>query len=390
MANKTIRSHRVRVKAANEMLKTHPRFKRERISIIDREAFVEFFLLEDIVELYNIRLKEEIAYQSNGRADEKGRMQNVEKFSAIIAVFDAAISAARSAINAGEYKKVCNAIPEKKLMAMANSVSAKCLDKISKLTKDMLTKLSSDANEAEEVSKKTERDNEAQVAHDANVSKVNEWLSYERHNGSKHKKWSQKMQREKQEYANKIISALDELDEIVRNLQNFAAQYNSYIDEAGEKRDEARVGQLIKQKLRICGFIDRIKIYKSNIVMSANMKQMISQIGKLPEIIDTCKSLLVNQQEYFKVRKTIASISQDIDKSDEELAKLNGLLDPQSAEYGFGGFDDAAYDEKSEQFKAEWEASVQRVKSKVAPETVENAAGKIDYADILAKENRRK
>ena len=68
------------MKQANETLKNNPRYKRERISIIDREAFVEFYLLEDIVKLYNIRLKEEQAYVPQGRADEKGKRANIENF----------------------------------------------------------------------------------------------------------------------------------------------------------------------------------------------------------------------------------------------------------------------------------------------------------------------
>ena len=47
-----ITSHRMRVKKANETIKNLP----ERISVFDREAYVEFFLLEDIVRLYDYRL----------------------------------------------------------------------------------------------------------------------------------------------------------------------------------------------------------------------------------------------------------------------------------------------------------------------------------------------
>ena len=52
---KFITSHRVRVARANELINQLP----ERISIIDREAYVEFFLLEDIVRLYEYRLNQE-------------------------------------------------------------------------------------------------------------------------------------------------------------------------------------------------------------------------------------------------------------------------------------------------------------------------------------------
>ena len=59
MAEKIIRSHRQRVKAAKDLIPSNPIYRGERISIVDREAFVEFFLLEDIRRLYQMRLKRE-------------------------------------------------------------------------------------------------------------------------------------------------------------------------------------------------------------------------------------------------------------------------------------------------------------------------------------------
>ena len=170
MAEKVIRSHRARVKQANETLKNNPRFKRERISIIDREAFVEFFLLEDIVKLYNIRLREEKAYIPRGRADEKGRQQNIEKFSAIIDVFNAAIGAARSAINSGDYKRVWKAIHEGALMATANSV--RNLPELKRLAIDLLRELSSDMTYSLDVRRELEEDLDDLDAHEQNVRKV--------------------------------------------------------------------------------------------------------------------------------------------------------------------------------------------------------------------------
>lgn len=170
MADKIIRSHRARVKQANETLENHPRYRRERISIFDREAFVEFFLLEDILKLYKIRLKEETDYIPQGKVDEKGKQNNIIKFSAIINVFNAAIGAARSAINSGDYKKVWQSIPEWPLMWAANSV--KRLPELRKLAIDMLRDLSEDTLAAESVSCGIENDLEELEIHEENVRKV--------------------------------------------------------------------------------------------------------------------------------------------------------------------------------------------------------------------------
>lgn len=170
MAEKTIRSHRARVKQANNTLKNNPRYRRERISLIDREAFVEFYLLEDIVKLYDTRLREEQAYIPQGRADEKGKKQNIEKFSAIIAVFNAAIGAARSAINSGDYKKVWKAIHEGALMAAANSVRS--LPELKSLAIELLRELSEDMVVAVEVSHELDENLDDLDAHEENVRRV--------------------------------------------------------------------------------------------------------------------------------------------------------------------------------------------------------------------------
>lgn len=170
MAEKTIRSHRARVKQAKETLKNEPRYKRERISLVDREAFVEFYLLEDIVKLYNDRLREEQAYVPHGRPDEKGKRQNIEKFSAIIAVFNAAIGAARSAIIAGDYKKVWKAIHEGALMAAANSV--RNLPELKSLAIELLRELSEDTVFAVGVSQELEEDLDDLDAHEENVRRA--------------------------------------------------------------------------------------------------------------------------------------------------------------------------------------------------------------------------
>ncbi len=164
---KTIRSHRARVKQAKELIKNDPKFMNERISIVDREAFVEFFLLEDIVNLYNMRLSEEKAYVPHGPVDEKGKQINIQKFSAIIKVFDAAIGSARAAINSGDYKKVWKAIHEGALIAAANSV--KNLPVLREMAIELLRDLSTDMIDALDASHGLDEDLDDLEAHEANV-----------------------------------------------------------------------------------------------------------------------------------------------------------------------------------------------------------------------------
>lgn len=199
----------------------------------------------------------------------------------------------------------------------------------------------------------------------------------------------------KQTNDEKIISALDALDKSVRNLQKFGAKYDAYIDEAAIRGDDARAKQLIKQKIRVYALIEQLKTLKSNIELGAYTAHAISELGKLPAAISGCKGLLAESPDFTKLGKSITAIFKDINKSEEELAKLNDILNPEPVSSISSRLDGVAEDEVSDQFKAEYAAMIERIKGKVAPEAVANPAaasstGDIDYAGIVAEENKKK
>lgn len=203
----------------------------------------------------------------------------------------------------------------------------------------------------------------------------------------------------KQTNDQKIIAALDALDKSVRNLQKFGAKYDAYIDEAAMRGDDARAKQLIKQKIRVYALIEQLKTLKSNIELGAYTAQAISELGKLPAAIAGCKGLLAESPDFTKLGKSITAIFKDISKSEEELAKLNEILDPKPVESISSRLDGTTADavEETDQFKAEYAAMIERVKGKIAPETVSkpdgadvSATGDIDYAGIVAEENKKK
>ena len=203
--------------------------------------------------------------------------------------------------------------------------------------------------------------------------------------------------KKKQTNDEKIIAALDALDKSVRNLQNFGAKYDAYIDEAAIRGDDARAKQLIKQKIRVYALVEQLKTLKSNIELGAYTAHAISELGKLPAAIAGCKGLLAESPDFTKLGKSITAIFKDINKSEDELAKLNEILDPEPVSSISSRLDGVAEDEVSDQFKAEYAAMIERVKGKVAPETVANpeatdavSTGDIDYAGIVAEENKKK
>lgn len=163
---KFITSHGNRVKRAEEYRKNSP----EVISIFDREAFVEFYLLEDIVRLYKYRLEGEQNKKVETRAGAMTKKRNIEKFSAVINIFESAIEIAWGEITSGNYKAVWSAIPEHALMRAANSL--KHLPELRDLSVKLLRSLSNDALEATAQNADFDQSLDEIEDHEANVRRV--------------------------------------------------------------------------------------------------------------------------------------------------------------------------------------------------------------------------
>ncbi len=203
----------------------------------------------------------------------------------------------------------------------------------------------------------------------------------------------------KQTNDQKIIAALDALDKGIGNLQKFGARYDAYIDEAALRGDDARARQLIEQKIRTYALSEQLKTLKSNIELGAFTAHAISELGKLPAAIAGCKGLLTESPDFSKLGKNISAIFKEIGKSEEELAKLNEILNPKPVESVSSRLDGTFVNEaqNSDQFKAEYAAMIERVKARITPETVAKpdgsgafSTGDIDYAGIVAEENKKK
>lgn len=162
---KFIRSHRARVKQAEEWRQRSP----EKISIFDREAFVEFYLLEDIVRLYEYRMERERDKKVQTRAGEMSKQNNMAKFAAIINIFKSAIEIAWDHIDTGNYKAVWRSIPERQLATAANSI--KYLPELRELATTLLRSLSDESVAAVEEWQKQQEELDRIEDHEANVAR---------------------------------------------------------------------------------------------------------------------------------------------------------------------------------------------------------------------------
>ena len=198
----------------------------------------------------------------------------------------------------------------------------------------------------------------------------------------------------------KIIAAMDALDKGIRTLEKFGARYDEHIDHAALRGDDARVKQLIKQKHRVYALAEQLGTLKGNIELGAFTAQAIAQLGKIPDAVAGCKGLLAESPNFSKLGKSISAIFKDMKKSEDEIAKLNELLEPSPAETFTSRLDSGSVseEESSEWFQAEYRAMMERVKGQVAGTPVahpveaesSSATGDIDYEGIIEEEKKKK
>ncbi len=200
----------------------------------------------------------------------------------------------------------------------------------------------------------------------------------------------------KKQHDEKIIAALDALDSSINGLQKYGSRYDEYIDQAALRGDDAKAKQLIKQKLSVFALIEQLRTLKGNIELGAYTSKAIAQLGKLPAAIAGCKGLLAESPDFRKLGKNITDIFKEMNKTEEEIAKLNDILSPAPAN-SYASRLEGEFDvkgEDSEEFKAEYAAMLDRLKGAVAPEPIAKPAsagptGEIDYAGIIDEENKR-
>jgi hypothetical protein len=144
-----LRTHGERIKAAKAIIQS----RNQKINIIEREAFVEFLLLEDIHKDYSERLlRAKRDYDAAADAfDKRTNQSNVRIFNAVVKVFRALISVTKALIEQGNYTAVWSAIPESKLAKMAKD--PKRYGELAELSAIILKRLGNDAIAGEEVGK---------------------------------------------------------------------------------------------------------------------------------------------------------------------------------------------------------------------------------------------
>ncbi|MGN0796853.1 MAG: hypothetical protein ACI4M5_01450 [Christensenellales bacterium] len=136
MAEPRIRNHKERKEAAECFLRNN------RITYYQREAYIEFFLIEDIYNLYTYRLKiSHLRYQKEKDAYNRHIYSlSLQQFCALLDILKKNMILLEAMIQRGEYKVVEKSIPEHKLMRMAANV--KNLHKLAELASKLHKRMS--------------------------------------------------------------------------------------------------------------------------------------------------------------------------------------------------------------------------------------------------------
>lgn len=163
---KFITSHKVRVMRAKEEIERFP----FHVSIIDREAFVEGYLLEDIVRLYEYRVRETEKLNPVTPAGIKAKRLNLEKFNAIIRIFNSCNEVAKAQIWSGNFSVVWKSIPEHPLMVAAGNV--KNISKLREMAVSLLRALVDETIYIGSENKELDEEIADLDEHEANARKV--------------------------------------------------------------------------------------------------------------------------------------------------------------------------------------------------------------------------
>lgn len=165
---KFVHSHAERKKKAEQLRQTLPM----PVGFFDREALVEFLLLEELVNLYTYRLKLAEGRQYITGHGKKSGEANIIAFSALVKLFTTAMEVAESEIYSGNFKAVWSSIPEGALMRAAKSAGREHMSAMRTLATKMLKNLTEDAMFAAEQASLLDDDLEEVEIHENNVRRV--------------------------------------------------------------------------------------------------------------------------------------------------------------------------------------------------------------------------
>lgn len=189
-----------------------------------------------------------------------------------------------------------------------------------------------------------------------------------------------------------IIAGMTSIDMAVRHMQSHAQQYNNWIDKAALSGNDARARSLLARKIRVNKFIKRLEDVKVAVEEGVFTTTAIAKLSDLPGAISACVNIRQEVPDFKKMGDNIKNLFAGLNEAENEIKKLTEILsvepinnvdiDPDLA--GIPQYNPNPI-ESTPEFKAEYEAMLDRIKPYVGSSKVpqNNDTGNIDIDGLV-------
>ncbi len=216
------------------------------------------------------------------------------------------------------------------------------------------------------------------------------------------KRSEEKARQKRVENENNIRQTANQIEKVIRGLENYAASYDAAIDAAAMRNKMGQVKKLIRNKLAVVDLADYLKEVKESILFGAMTANAMSALSSLPKAIESCRDMISTVPQMGDLAKSIEKVFKDVQGVASTLPDLSEKISNAAAPWGTTGsrLDEDSDFEQNERCKAELAAAMERVKLGIAagsdpiakPVNPVNAddTGDIDYQKLIDDINKKK
>ena len=123
-----------------------------------------------------------------------------------------------------------------------------------------------------------------------------------------------------------IAAGLATLKQARQSVDDLAARYDEWIDQAAELGEDEYSDQLIADQVELEEFSRNLSFFEIRITEGAVSAQAFSQLKTLPGVLDCCRGLLKQGLDLPKIGKQMAGFKASLDKARTSLKDLRSEL----------------------------------------------------------------
>lgn len=162
-----------------------------------------------------------------------------------------------------------------------------------------------------------------------------------------------------------IADTLVQIDNAIKSFESLAGQYDHWIDEAAELREDEYSDQLIEEKVETTEMIRTFKFLYAQIKSGAMTGAAFGDLKNLPAAISACKGILKQTPKIMALSKEMSSLKESLKERREALRSLRRqVADRKDAVYQ--SEEQATRDDFKRRVEEEKRAREARIASKIA------------------------